>query len=648
MRILRAFALPAVAFAALTLFEAALAERKYGLFGGGFGAMHVVDTPAEAALVLAGVALAQGALIGGLFLLIRALHGRRRDSALARFNFLFFTLGVGAALLLLKYEVLSYFSDAIGFELMKNLGGGSIGDALLYVADEAGLAAAVIAGAGAAWWIGWRLVRRHAAAEATPPPYRWRHLLWLAVPLVALLVFARQVPDARYALMRFNAPAAANAALSRITDFDRDGFSWFSAQVDRHPFDGARHPFALDVPGNGVDEDGLGGDFTFDGDTEALATPRLPEKPPHLVLIVLESMRADVIGKRVGGREVAPVLNALAREGSAAPAAYSHVGFTTASLKSLFSGALDPAAGTGSLFRDLKANGYRIGVFSGQPESFGDISEVVGMKENADVFVDAETLKDERAFGFAAKGSLLVDGAKLLGAFDRSFGDPGGWRQPTFVYWNVQEAHFPYHHPGMPQILPGRPIPRGEISLANRERVEATYWNAAAYGDRLIGAMIARLKAMGVWGDVLLVVTADHGESLFDDAFLGHGHVINRQQTAIPLVINRPGVAPQRPVGLSDYRRILLRALGADVGQAKPRPVFQHIGGLDWPAVIGMVEPDGRRTVMTMSEETVRFNDGPLRRLGDLSGADAARAKRLTDEWARQRWIAHLRREKAR
>jgi membrane-anchored protein YejM (alkaline phosphatase superfamily) len=399
------------------------------------------------------------------------------------------------------------------------------------------------------------------------------------------------------------------------------------------------------VPGNSVDEDGYGGDFRFAPEPAAAARVALPPHPKHLVLIVLESTRADAIGRRIDGREVTPVLNALARSGSAVPEAYSHVAFTTASLKSIFSGMLDPPAGGPSLYRDLKADGYRIGVYSGQPESFGDISEVVGMRSNADIFVDAETLKAERAFSFAAKGSLLIDGRILLREFDRNFARPADWARPTFLYFNFQEAHFPYSHPGMPRILPGEPIARANINIGNRTALERTYWNAVAYDDWLIGQLIARLKKVGVWDDTVLAVTADHGESLFDDAFLGHGHLINRQQMRIPFILSVPGVKVNGPVGLYDYRAVLLRALGADLPEPGGRPVFLHIGPLDAPTAIGMVEAGGRFTVMMLETDEVRFSESGCKgRYADLRAGspERSRADQLINEWARQRWIAHL------
>ncbi|HEX8262043.1 MAG TPA: sulfatase-like hydrolase/transferase, partial [Allosphingosinicella sp.] len=490
-------------------------------------------------------------------------------------------------------------------------------------------------------WAALRVARRWLPERVALPALEWRHLLWLALPLPALLYLAAGERDSRYAMARFTAPGLALQGLAPATDFDRDGYSWFTPQRDAAPFDAARHPFVLDIPGNGIDEDGYGGDFRIQGGRAAFPAPAIPRKK-HVVLVVLESTRGDAIGRKVDGRPLTPVLNALALEGSYAREAYSHVGFTTESLKSLFGGTLSPRPGAPSLFRDFKANGYRIGVFSGQPESFGDISETVGMKASADVFVDAETLKAERAFGFAAKGSLLIDGKKLLRAFDRAFGQAEGWARPTFAYVNFQEAHFPYAHPGTPRILAGEPIPRGEISPANRAWVERTYWNAIAYDDRLVGALIARLKRLGVWEDTLLVVTADHGESLFDDAFLGHGHVINRQQTQIPLILSERGSAIDQPVGLADFRALILARLGAKVPR-RTGPVFQHVSRLAAPAAIGLVAKGGVWTTFQLETEEVAFGESGRRlRYRDLKpgSAEKARADSVIDEWTRQRWLA--------
>lgn len=646
-------ALAAVMFVTLAV-ELALVERKYAIIGGGFGQSQPLSGASSLLLFALALIACHGLVVTAIFLAVRVLNRRFGAIALFPVNFAVLVPGLMIAALAAKYEVLSYFSDAISFQLIRNLGGGSLFDALLFVMSEGALMLGALAAALALYILVMRRFAKPLGAAGGGAGLRipGRMLGLGALLSVALIAAGNGRADVRSALGRFNSYYLLNSALDEISDFDRDGYGLFSQPRDLHPFDGARYPFALDVPGNGVNEDGIGGDFTLAAgtihDAAADAPPALPANPRHLILIVLESTRQDALGRIVDGREVTPNLNTLARAGSSFPAAYSHVGFTTASLKSLFSGRLETAPGGPSLFRDLKANGYRIGVFSGQPESFGEVSEAVGMRAASDVFADAETLKAERAFGFAAKGSLLVDGKVLLREFDRSFGKPADWRRPVFLYFNFQSAHFPYHHPDMEQLLPGPPIPRGQISLANRAWVARTYWNAVAQADAQIGQLIARLKALGVYDRSLIVVTADHGESLFDDGFLGHGHMLNRQQTHIPLVVSMPGVASAAPIGLSDYRALILRLLGDHRAPAPSpaRPVLQYIGTLDRPAWIGIAGSGQRWTTLRLQDEQVRFSEiDRMFSYGELAAHPAlkARADRLIETWERERWLSRPR-----
>ncbi|HEX8573578.1 MAG TPA: sulfatase-like hydrolase/transferase [Allosphingosinicella sp.] len=641
---LRAWWALALAFIVTLGFELALVERKHAIFAGGFGQSKTIDEAGEWLIFVPALLAVQAAQVLAAFLVLRTLHGRRAANAVFVLNFLFVTVGIGCALLVAKFQALAYFSDAMGFELIRNLGGGSLATAALYVLDEAALLGLAAAGAMLAYAAGLGLVKRWL------PDWRrgedglgWRHLAGLLALAVPLALAAGSSPDVRYGLGRFNAFAAVNRGLQAATDFDGDGYSWFSARRDDAPFDPKRHPLALDVPDNGVDEDGFGGDFRFAGAPEPAPELRLPARPRHLVMIVLESMRGDSVGKVVAGRLVTPNLTALARGGSWVSEAYSHVGFTTQSGISIFAGALEPRRGGPSLFRDLKGAGYRIGVFSAAPEDFGGISATVGMEASADLFVDARRLKAERAHESASLGSLALDGRIVLRELDRHFRSPADWARPTFLYLNIQEAHFPYSHPDMPRFLPGRLAKRSEIKASNREMVERTYWNSVAYSDWVVGQVIRRLKAQGVYDHSLILVTGDHGEALFENGFLGHGHVIDRAQTHVPLILSDPSLRVAGPVGLADYRGIVLRALSGGAPPPAKARVFQYIGTLDRPAVIGMVEPGAVWTTLDLETEELRFGDSGARaRYRDLKpGSERkARADRLVDEWARQRWLA--------
>ena len=626
--------------------ELALADRKYGLFSGGFGQSQAVDTPFELMAFAAAVLGCQALLFWLLYRLVRLAHGRRRDTWLFHFNYFFFVGGGAVAIMVAKYQALAFFSDAMSFQIVRNLGGGSLVDALLYSLSEAGLMAIALGGAAIFYAVALLVLRRRW--RASPPlPDAWR-LGWrkglAAFAGAALLLFGvNRVDDAREAAARFDSVIALSTVLDQATDFDRDGWSWFTYPIDRQPFDSTRHPFALDIPGDGIDQDGFGGDFTFTGSAATPPPPVIAGPKRNVILIVLESTRADSIGRAVDGRLVTPILDAMAASGSAAPRAYSHVGFTTQSLQSLFTGELAPVDDRQSLFRDFLANGYRVGVFSGQAEDFGGTADLVGMRRGQ-IFVDGNTLRNERSFSFAAEGSVNVDGRILLREFDRLLGRPEAWTRPHFLYFNLQSAHFPYSEPMMDRVLPGAPIPRGEIGADNRDWTAHTYWNAVAYDDRLIGALVARLRRLGVLDNTLVVVTADHGESLFDDGFLGHGHMLNEQQTRIPFIMSAPGIAMPPVIGLADMRAIILRAAGAHPAEAPHPTIFQYLGTLDRPAQIGMVDAAGNRILFSLYDESVWTSaTGRWTRYAELGGAEKQAADALIDEWARQRWLRHLR-----
>ncbi len=631
---------PVAIVAAASLIELLLADRKFGLFSGGFGMSRAVDTLSERALFLSGYASAQALLgVAGWALALRLTRSRPGWTAVFVFALTNGALFLG--MLAAQYQLASYFSDAMSFALLRQLGGGSLVDAALFGMSEIGIGLLAVALAGVAAWLGWAMLGRVLPADI-PRPAAPGGVIWLAaggVFLALALIIPRTGSDAAYALNRTLAWDALSRTLDLASDFDRDGYGLFGVQHDAAPFDPARHPLALDIPGNGIDEDGYGGDLAL----VPLATPLGPQvfagKRPNVVVVVFESTRGDVLDQRVGGKPVAPNLEALAAAGSVARPAYSHVGFTTESLKSLFSGQLSPRDRDPSLLRDLKASGYRIGVFSGQPEDFGGISETVGEREVADVYVDAETLRDKRAFDFAAQGSLLVDESHLLAAFDRTLGAEDWSARPHFAYFNFQSAHFPYDHPGIVHRMTAHPLPRGEIDAGNASRVRETYWNAVANADHWLGELIARLKAKGVWDDTILLVSGDHGEELFESGFLGHGHVINPQQFQTLLVASRPGMVPAAPIGLADYRAVLSAAIR---GTAPPRiavPPFMHIGPLDTPTAIGLAGPNGELTSLRLDTGEACFLE--QHRCGayaSLAKADKMRADAVVSRWGSERW----------
>ena len=630
---------PVLLVLATSILELALADRKYGLFTGGFGQSRAVDTPGELALFFLGYAIVQTLLgLAGWWLATRL--ARRRGAWAAYFCFALTNGALFCALLTAQYQLHSYFSDAVGFALIKELGGGSVAAAILYSINEIGVALGALVALAIGTWALWRVLSRRLAAQRVPakPPKR----IWLAgfavAALIAMFAIPRGGSDAAYGLYRTIGWQAATHALDLATDVDRDGYGLFAVQYDTAPFDGERHPLALDIPGNGIDEDGYGGDLALVGLAPPPGTLTLAEGArKHLVIVVMETLRGDVLGKRINGKVVAPHLEALAAGGDFAPA-YSHVGFTAFSLKSMFTGRVEAKEGASSLFADLDAAGYRIGVYSGQAEDFGQIAQVTGNRRYADVFVDSKVLRDKRVFSSASDASLKVDESDLLASFDSTLGKRA-WSQPHFLYFNFQAAHFPYHHGGMSERITDDPLPRSKITAANGKRVRETYWNAVSHADMALGALVARLKALGVWDDTLLLVTGDHGESLFEDGFLGHGHIINRQQYGTVLVSSQPSTLPDGPVALADYRGIVGHAL-QDLPPRQPRHgPFMMIGLLDSPTAIGLAGSAGEITSLRLDTgEACLVEQSRCAPYVTLAGADKARVDAVVARWGSERW----------
>lgn len=631
---------------ALCLIELLLIDRKYGIFTGGFGQSQALESVPERLLFAAGYLSAMLLFATIIWWFVHKLtryHGSWPPV------FLFATLGGGlfCVSVFLQYQLHSYFSDAVSFSLLKNLGGGSLSDALLFATNEIALALGFLTIAFAAIWVSYRLLRRFfpPAIYDDRPVVRKGAFFAIFVATVSLVwampLFSVNVSNG---LERTLAWRTIVAATNLATDFDRDGYGLVSRLRDSHPFDSRLHPLALDIPGNGIDEDGFGGDLILL--PLAPPPPLTPIEGPkkNLIIIVLESARFDLLDAKVNGKAVAPNIAAIAREGSVVAPAYSHIGFTTASLKALFTGSIAPSKNAPSLFRELKRSGYEVGVFSGQPEDFGDISETVGMRENADIFVDGTSLKELRAFSNGAQGSILVDEKHLLDAYFTAYKDQASWQKPKLLYFNFQSPHFPYFHDGMPATLVQKPLNRSEINSANAAALRETYWNAIAYSDKRLGELVNDLKKRDVWNNSIVVITGDHGEDLFEDGFLGHGHIINRRQYGTFFVTNQPGISLESPIGLSDYRGIVLAMLTGQTPKERTAPVLMLVGDLDSPTQIGMAYAKGRLLTLRLDtglacggadqEECVHYTDA--------TGALKRELETLVRLWGTARWQARM------
>ena len=129
---------------------------------------------------------------------------------------------------------------------------------------------------------------------------------------------------------------------------------------------------------------------------------------------------------------------------------------------------------------------------------------------------------------------------------------------PRFVVLFLMSTHFGYHYPSDFEPFQPAAAPPNAIELdraLDRQELVNRYRNSAHFIDSLIGEMLTALPHPD---ETLIVVTGDHGESLFDDGTIAHSSLLSEIQTRVPLVITGPGI-PQQTLsqGPSDHTSLL-------------------------------------------------------------------------------------------
>jgi hypothetical protein len=630
-----------------TVADAALLQRDRSYFTGGFLAVDTVQTASQAAGFVFGSLVADAGMLGLVAAVVLWLGDRLRLSPR-----LAVVCAVGAALVpvavtdFTEYQLATYLGDAFDLRLMFDLAGRdarefiAVGWAqLLWIV----LAAAVMVAVAA--WLFAVVFRRARVPQAHVTRVGW---VAACAPPVVLLLCAMTVTTAirrgsdvlDNGLRRKPTGQWLGAIVEQLSDVDRDGYGLLGRPPDPALFDGRVRPYALDRPGDGVDADGVAGDLPAGAAPyqEGPGAPPVFARRPDVVLVVLESFRADAVGAQLHGRAVTPVIDDLARRGVSSQAAYSHNGYTVQARHHIFSGSVADVRGGTTLIDDFNANGYETAYFSGQDESFGGTAYDVGFKR-AHVAYDARDDRDRRYSTFSTAGSLAVPNAVLLERVTSFLAGRDGTK-PLFLYVNFHDTHFPYHHRGIDPLINATPLPQADISPDRRDALRATYLNTAANVDRAIGRLLQAVRQHRQQ-DPAVVIVADHGESLFDEGFLGHGYALNDAQTRIPLVIANLDVTLTEPVGQSDLRDALREALVRSGGGTAPsirrdpaRHVFQYLGTIARPAEIAFTTLDGRFRY-DFRDSRAQADMGNWVRPDSLGPSDANRWRELVTTWER-------------
>jgi arylsulfatase A-like enzyme len=324
----------------------------------------------------------------------------------------------------------------------------------------------------------------------------------------------------------------------------------------------------------------------------ASACARAPT-PDRLVIVTLDTTRADRLPAYGDSKVATPALDRLAHEGVVFDHTESVAPLTLTAHSSLFTGLYPPHHGVrdnadppldaryATLAEMLHARGLRTAAFVGSTVLAADR----GLARGFDVYeVGGEP-------GVAPPrrrpASRVVDDAL-------TWLDAAG-SSAFFMWVHLYDAH-------APQTLPEEFRQRYATDL---------YAGAIAFMDSQIGRLLDRLEQKGAIETTAVIVVADHGESLGDHGELEHGIFLYESALHVPLIVRAPKVAPRRISALTSLVDIVPTVL--ELMGAEPRPAD---GVSLMPALSGHgALPE--RAVYAESMYPRRFGWSPLRMLCD-------------------------------
>lgn len=327
--------------------------------------------------------------------------------------------------------------------------------------------------------------------------------------------------------------------------------------------------------------------------------------PPNLVLITLDTTRADRLGPYGRPDARTPALDALARESVVYERAYATSSWTLPSHASLFTGLLPmqhgaqavaggPAEilgygvrplgeGFTTLAEILAADGYRTAAVVGGPA----LRRELGLAQGFEVYRDDLDGPFEKLIG--KRGAEVADRALSL---LRDFGS-----DPFFLFVNFYDPHAPYDPPppasqGVPEaetkrvvsaviahFAAGHGAQGGGLDSSHEgdlRRLLEGYDAEIRYMDAQLERLLAALRATPRWEETLVAVTADHGESFGEHAYVSHGAHLYEDNVHVPLIVRFPGDAGAgtriaEPVSNRAIFGALLEAAGLSPPAKAPR-----------------------------------------------------------------------------
>jgi arylsulfatase A-like enzyme len=317
----------------------------------------------------------------------------------------------------------------------------------------------------------------------------------------------------------------------------------------------------------------------------------------NLILVSLDTVRADHVLTEAYGVSLTPALDALAADGAVFEQAVAPYNSTTASHMTMLTG----------VYPALHGITYPVGNLAQAIPTLAEILsrggyQTAAVTENAMI---TATSGFARGFDSYRENRSVLDAA---GDVDATFGDGGKWLEGHaderfFLFLHTYEAHAPYSPKG--GALEDLTGPAPEASEGPSDRYAGNRRQYAAeihYTDRVFGKLVEDLERLDLLDHTVIVVTSDHGEEFGEHGRLGHSKTLYDEVLRVPLVIWAPGIVAagrrvSEQVSLVDLTPTILDLLGV---AAPP--------GMHGVSLRGLLSDD--TPAATPPRDEVRFAEG--------------------------------------
>jgi arylsulfatase A-like enzyme len=314
-------------------------------------------------------------------------------------------------------------------------------------------------------------------------------------------------------------------------------------------------------------------------------------KPPrHVIFWMIDNARADRFTLyNPATRVQTPVITELGRTGTVYARAYIQGNESRVSHASIWTGAyprqarfIDPKAKLSPAWVTMPEAVQKAGFYTAAWIANGFISKRWGFGEGWSLFhnyihekaevTNPSPLSAEGLAGFAirflSKPLPKAQSFLYLGTIDPHVSWRG--RQPWLKQYHPEPYRGPFEKNVLGKVWEQIATGARPTTPEEKKRIIAVYDSTVSYNDQALGKLLAALKEKGLREETMIVVTADHGEELWDHGRAGHGSSIREELVAVPLIINYPplfgkGVVVREGADVLSVMPTILDALGLPI-----------------------------------------------------------------------------------